>query len=131
MAYSTPAGLAGAGMGAAFNTSGVADMSGSSSTNGRRVIGVLLVLVAAALGLGQEWALRRDLNYAEAVGPRVDAYGDSAMRASIAFHEANAHAAGRARWSPLGHGTIGVVGVLVGVAILATTGRRRRRDVEN
>ena len=102
-------------------------MARSSNVNGRRVVGVLLVLVAAALSLGQEWAIRRDLGYAAAVGPRVDVAGDSAMRASIAYHVANARAAERARWSLLGHGTLGVAGVLAGVAILATARRRDAR----
>ena len=103
-------------------------MTRTTDVNGRRVIGVLLVLVAAALSLGHEWTIRRDLGYAAAVGPRVDAAGDSAMRASIAYHAANARAAGRARWSPLGHGTLGVVGVIAGLAILATTRRRAPRE---
>src|SRR5687767_637566 len=101
-------------------------MRRSSGLNGRRVVGVLLVLVAAALSLGQEWAIRRDLGYAAAVGPRVDAVGDSAMRASIDYHAANARAAERARWSPRGHGTLGVAGVLAGLAILVTARRRDR-----
>ena len=101
-------------------------MSKATSASGQRLIGVLLVLLAAGLGLGQEWALRRDLSYAAAIAPRIDASGNSEMRASVAYHEANARAAARARWSLLGHGTLGVAGVLIGMAIIATA--RRPRD---
>lgn len=102
------------------------NIAGTRGANGRRVIGVLLILVAAALGLGREWALRRDLRYAEAISPRVEASGDSAMRASVAYHEANARAVARARWSMLGHGTLAAAGVLAGIVVLAMAGRRER-----
>ena len=101
-------------------------MRPGKGANGRRVLGVLLVLVAAGLGLGREWAIRRDLRYAEAIAPRVETSGDSAMRASVAYHEGNARAAARARWSLLGHGTLGVAGVLAGIVMLAAAGRRER-----
>jgi hypothetical protein len=103
-------------------------MSNVSEASGRRVIGASLIIVALALGLGREWAIRRDLRYAEAIQPRLEQVNDSSLRASVALHAATARAAEMTRWDLLGHGTLGLAGVLAGIAVLVSARGRGRRS---
>ncbi|HUF26776.1 MAG TPA: hypothetical protein VMM18_07335 [Gemmatimonadaceae bacterium] len=95
--------------------------------NGRRLVGLLVLIAAATLALGREYTIRRDLGYAAMMRDRTAVVEDSVLRTSVAYHAAHAQAVARARWKPYGHGTLGLAGTIAGVAILVSARRRRGR----
>ena len=86
----------------------------------RRLSGMLILMVAVLLAAGTEWAARRD----RADAARNAQSPDSLMRASGAYHGARADATIAARWSWVGHGTLGIVFAMIGAGLLF--GRRGR-----
>lgn len=99
----------------------VGDRMRKSPNRGLRIVGVLIIAVAGALASATEWAARRDR--ADAV--RLSQSTDSATLASARYHGAHAEQTLATRWDWTGHGSLGALGLLVGVALLSLGQRAR------
>ena len=82
---------------------------------------MLILILAVLFAAGTEWAARRDRAHATMSAQSAD----SLMRASGAYHGARADATIAARWSWVGHGTLGIVFAMIGAGLLF--GRRGAR----
>lgn len=80
-----------------------------------RVAGALLVLVAGAFAGATEWAARRD----RADADRLSRVANMQARTSAQYHGARAEQTLATRWDWDGHGTLGGLGLLLGVAMIS------------
>ncbi|HYC50155.1 MAG TPA: hypothetical protein VEB19_03505 [Gemmatimonadaceae bacterium] len=89
----------------------------------RILVGIAIVLVSAGLTYGRWYAAEqpiRTLRYFEA----NRSPGDSAGYASALYHASPALREHANRWTPLGYGTTGIIGILFGAGMLVTALRR-------
>ena len=98
-----------------------------SSTTGvrfRRVLGLVLIIAAPAVTFGV-WYRTRDTIATLAAFEAHRARGDTTGIASAAYHARHARTTEANRWRLTGYATHGLVGTIVGIALLAS-GRTRR-----
>jgi len=86
------------------------------------VIGWILLAAAALFAGGTEYALQRDLRQAATVLATPGAPAE--IRASATYHSVHAERQRRARWRLTGHGTLGVLATVAGIAVIASSRRR-------
>ncbi len=95
--------------------------------NGARlagILGIVLVLASPGLSLGQWYSERSPLETL-AWFEQNRSPGDSAGYASALYHASYARASVANRWHPLGYGTLGVAGTLLGIALIGFARKRR------
>jgi hypothetical protein len=93
------------------------------------ILGILLIVGGLLFGVGYEINVVGEGNAARA---RIQAAGASATPEQIAsdsYHMANGDAAAALRWSLLGHGTLAVAAVLLGVGLIVAGARPRPQNL--
>ena len=97
----------------------------SDSRRAALVLGILPIAGGLLFGVGYEINVVGEGNAARA---RIKAAGTAATPdqiASDAYHMARGEDAATTRWSPLGHGTLTVVVLILGIALIAAGTYRR------
>ena len=89
-----------------------------------RLIGIVLLVTAPSIAIGDEVAIRRELRQIDDVWSRRTAPVDSAVISSEQYHHAHLVADAAARWSATGHATLGVIGTALGLALVLVSRRR-------
>lgn len=90
----------------------------------RRVLGMTLIIAAPLLAFGV-WNSTRVPLAAFAQMQKHRTPGDSLAYASAAYHAGHALATQTNRWHPMGYATLGVLGTIIGAALLYSGLSRR------
>jgi hypothetical protein len=88
------------------------------------IAGLVLAIASPALGFGQWYSNRSPLATLAWVEEHRSP-GDSATFASATYHAAYARASNNARWHLTGYSTLGVLGTVLGLALLGMARSRR------
>lgn len=89
-----------------------------------RLIGIVLLVAAPSIAIGDEVAIRRELRKLDDVLSRRTTPADSAEISSEKYHHAHLEADAAARWSATGYATLGVIGTALGLALVLVSRRR-------
>lgn len=97
----------------------------SEIRRGLLLMGVILLFAAPALSMASVMSRHQHIKELQDVVFANATLTDSAMRASTAYHLSHLQAAEALKWSPTGDATLGVVGGIAGLVLIAASWRRR------
>ena len=92
---------------------------------GLRVIGVIMLIAAPGLSIGSVWSRQRQIKEMEDQMFLPTTLNDPAIRESMTYHLSHLQADEAMKWGPTGDATMGVIGTIAGVVVIAFALRRR------
>lgn len=92
---------------------------------GLLVIGVTILIAAPGLSIGSQWSRHKQIAELQGQMFTTETLIDPAIRASMVYHLSHLQAAEKFKWSLTGDATLGVVGTVMGIILVAFSLRRR------
>jgi hypothetical protein len=92
---------------------------------GLMVIGLTALIAAPSLAIGSIWSRRQHIMELKDAALAESVLADTSVRRSIVDHLSRYQAEDALIWTPRGDATLGVVGALAGIVLIAASLKRR------